>query len=181
MAAPTSHNSRTRQRLSFKSAHFTASARLADRRGMLIETEFNPITHQILSAAIEVHRTLGPGLLESTYMPCLLYELHARNLRYVAQRAIPLVYKGIDLGDDYRVDLIVEDVVVVEVKSVAAVLPVHGAQTLTYMRLTNTPAGLVINFNVPRLMDGVRRLLLKDRFAAPSAETSKGPSSEERS
>jgi len=84
---------------------------------MLIETEFNPITHQILSAAIEVHRTLGPGLLESTYAPCLLYELHARNLRYVAQRAIPLVYKGIDLGDNYRVDLIVEDVVIVEVKS----------------------------------------------------------------
>ena len=93
-------------------------------------------------------RGLGPGLLESAYTPCLLYELHARNLRY---------------------------------ESVAAVLPVHGAQTLTYMRLTNTPAGLVINFNVPRLMDGVRRLLLKDRFAAPSAETSKGPSSEERS
>jgi GxxExxY protein len=88
-----------------------------------------------------------------------LYELHARNLRCVTQRAISLVYKGIDLDESYRVDLIVEDVVVVEVKSVAAVLPVHRAQTLTYMRLTNTPAGLVINFNVPRLMDGVSRLL----------------------
>jgi len=116
VAAPTSHS--TRHRLSFKSAHFTAGARLGSRSS------------------------------ESAYTPCLLYELHARNLRY---------------------------------ESVAAVLPVHGAQTLTYMRLTNTPAGLVINFNVPRLMDGVRRLLLKDRFAAPSAETSKGPSSEERS
>ena len=181
MAAPTSQNSRARQRLSFKSAHFTEGARLADRLCMLIETEINPITHQILSAAIEVHRTLGPGLLESTYTPCLLYELHARNLRYVAQRAIPLVYKGIDLGDNYRVDLIVEDVVVVEVKSVEAVLPVHGAQTFRYMRLTNTPAGLVINFNVPRLMDGVRRLLLKDRFAAQPEETSECRSSEERS
>jgi len=148
---------------------------------MLIETEFNPITHQILSAAIEVHRTLGPGLLESTYAPCLLYELHARNLRYVAQRAIPLVYKGIDLGDNYRVDLIVEDVVIVEVKSVAAVLPVHRAQTLTYMRLTNAPAGLVINFNVPKLMDGVSRLLLKDRFPAKPEGTSDYRSHEEQS
>ncbi len=143
-----------------------AGVRIADCLCMLIETEFNSITHQILSAAIEVHRTLGPGLLESTYTPCLLYELHARKLRYVAQRSIPLVYKSIDLGDNYCVDLIVEDVVVVEVKSVASVLPVHRAQTLTYMRLTNTPAGLVINFNVPRLMDGVSRLLLKDRFPA---------------
>lgn len=158
-----------------------AGAWLADHLCMLIETAFNPITHQILSAAIEVHRILGPGLLESTYTPCLSYELHVRNLRYVAQRAIPLVYKGIDLGDSYRVDLIVEDVVVVEVKSVEAVLPVHRAQTLTYMQLTNTPAGLVINFNVPRLMDGVRRLLLKDRFAAKTQETSERWSSEEGS
>ena len=110
-----------------------------------------------------------------------MYELHARNLRYVTQRAIPLVCKGIDLGDNYRVDLIVEDVVVLEVKSVEAVLPIHRAQTLTYMRLTNTPAGLVINFNVPRLMDGVRRLLLKDRFAAQPEETGERRSSEERS
>ena len=132
---------------------------------MLIEAEFNAITHQILSAAIEVHRILGPGLLESAYTRCLLYELHNRNLRYVTQRAIPLVYKGIHLDENYRVDLIVEDVVVVEVKSVAATLPVHHAQALTYMRLTSCPAGLVINFNVQRLMDGVKRLLLKDRFS----------------
>jgi len=178
VAAPILHNSRTRQRLSFKSAHSTAGARLAHDMCMLIETEFNPITHQILAAAIEVHRTLGPGLLESTYTPCLLYELHARNLRYVAQRAIPLVYKGIHLGDNYRVDLIVEDIVVVEVKSVEAVLPVHRAQTLTYMRLTNTPAGLVINFNVPRLMDGVSRLLLKNRFPTQPDETNERRSEE---
>jgi GxxExxY protein len=139
---------------------------------MLIEAEFNPITHQILSAAIEVHRILGPGLLESAYTPCLLYELHARNLRYVTQRAITLVYKDIHLEHAYRVDLIVEDVVVVEVKAVAIMLPVHEAQTLTYMRLTNCPAGLVINFSMPRLMDGVSRLLLKDRFAKQPGERS---------
>lgn len=132
---------------------------------MLIEAEFNAITYQILSAAIEVHRTLGPGLLESTYTHCLLYELRARNLRYVTQRAIPLVYKSIHLDATYRVDLIVENVVVVEVKSVATLLPVHDAQTLTYMKLTGCPAGLVINFNVPRLMDGVNRLVLKTESA----------------
>jgi GxxExxY protein len=132
--------------------------------GMLIEAEFNATTHQILGAAIEVHRILGPGLLESAYMPCLQYELHGRNLRYVTQRAIPLVYKGIHLEGSYRVDLVVEDTVVVEVKLVLTMNPVYRAQTLTYMRLTDCPAGLVINFNVPRLMDGVKRLLLKDRL-----------------
>jgi GxxExxY protein len=146
---------------------------------MLIEAEFNPITHQILGAAIEVHRILGPGLLESMYTPCFLYELRARNLRYVTQRALPVVYKGIDVGDNYRVDLIVEDVVVVEVKAVAAVLPVHESQALTYMRLTGCPAGLVINFNVPRLMDGVRRLMLKDRLSQLSDGSGFAPSSEE--
>jgi GxxExxY protein len=127
---------------------------------MLIEAAFNTITGEILSAAIEVHRTLGPGLLESTYAPCLLFELSARKLRFVTQRAIPIVYKGIQLDTSYRVDLIVEDVVVVEMKAVAALSPVHQAQVLTYMKLTDCPAGLLINFNVPRLMDGVKRLML---------------------
>src|SRR5262245_43408582 len=127
---------------------------------MLINADFNPITHEILGAAIEVHRGLGPGLLESVYTSCLLYELGTRNLRYVSQRAIPLFYKGIHLDANYRVDLIVEDVVVVEVKSVLDMNPVYHAQALTYMKLTNCPAGLVINFNVPRLMDGVKRLML---------------------
>ena len=139
---------------------------------MLIEAKFNAITHQILAAAIEVHRILGPGLLESAYMQCLLYELHAGNLRYVTQRAIPLVYKGIHLDDNYRVDLIVEDTVVVEVKAVTVMLPVHEAQTLTYMKLTNCPAGLVINFSLPKLMDGVSRLVLKDRLAKQQEGTS---------
>jgi len=148
-----------------------AGASFAPGSTMLIEAEFNAITHRILGAAIEVHRVLGPGLLESTYTPCLLYELHTRHLRHVSQRAIPLVYKGIHLDEHYRVDLIVEDVVVVEVKSVVTMNPVYRAQTLTYMRLTNCPAGLVINFNVPRLMDGVNRLLLTDRCARMPEET----------
>ena len=120
---------------------------------------FNDITHAILAGAIEVHRTLGPGLLESIYTPCLHFELGARNLRFIAQRTIPITYKGIALDCCYHVDLIVEDIVVVELKSVAALMPVHQAQTLTYMQLTGCPGGLLINFNVPRLMDGVRRLI----------------------
>lgn len=130
---------------------------------MLIDAPFNTITSGILSAAIEVHRTLGPGLLESTYAPCLQFELHARKLRFITQRTIPIVYKGIPLGTTYRVDLIVEDVVVVETKSVAALLKVHEAQVLTYMKLIDCPAGLLINFNVAKLMDGVKRLLLPGR------------------
>ena len=122
-------------------------------------SEFNDITSRILAGAIEVHRALGPGLLESNYAPCLHYELTARKLRFFAQRAVPIVYKGMPMEAGYRIDLIVEDVVVVEMKSVAAVLPVHQAQLLTYMQLTNCPMGLLINFNVPRLMEGVKRMI----------------------
>ena len=117
------------------------------------------ITGHIIGAAIEVHRVLGPGLLESTYMPCLQLELTTGKLQFVAQRAVPIRYKGLELDAKYRIDLLVEDVVVVEVKSVDSLLPVHQAQVLTYMRLTNCPAGLLINFNVFRLIDGVKRLV----------------------
>ena len=127
---------------------------------MLVDpASFNPITHKILSAAIEVHRTLGPGLLESIYLYCLHLELASHGLRFVAQRSVPIIYKGTPLEAAYRIDLIVEDLVVVEVKSVAGLAPVHEAQLLTYLQLTGCPAGLLINFNVPRLMDGVRRLI----------------------
>ena len=127
---------------------------------MLIDPNaFNHITHPTLASAIEVHRTLGAGLLESIYLPCLQYELQARNLRFVTQKAVPVVYKGMPLDTIYRVDLIVEEQVVVEVKAVAALLPVHQSQTLTYMRLARCPLGLLINFNVPKLMDGVKRLI----------------------
>src|SRR5882672_11272061 len=115
---------------------------------------FSHVTRKIIGAAIEVHRTLGPGLLESIYQPCLQLELASRKIRFVAQRPIPIVYKGMPLDASYRVDLIVEDLVVVEVKAVAALAPIHEAQGLTYMRLTGCPAGLLINFNVPLLVDG---------------------------
>jgi GxxExxY protein len=122
-------------------------------------SEFNDITRRILAGAIEVHRTLGPGLLESIYTPCLHAELSMRKLEFVTQRAIQIVYKGMPLESSYRVDLIVEDLVVVELKSTVALLPVHQAQVLTYLEITRCPAGLLINFNVPRLMDGVKRLI----------------------
>ncbi|OLC49023.1 MAG: GxxExxY protein [Acidobacteria bacterium 13_1_40CM_65_14] len=120
---------------------------------------FSHVTRKIIGAAIEVHKTLGPGLLESIYQACLQRELTSRNMRFVVQRPVPIVYKGLKLDAAYRIDLIVEDLVVVEVKSVAALAPIHEAQGLTYLRLTGCPAGLLINFNVPLLVDGVQRLL----------------------
>ena len=126
---------------------------------MLVDAPFNAITGHIIGAAIQLHRTLGPGLLESTYMPCLQFELTARKLRFVTQRAVPIVYKGMALDAKYRIDLLVEDLVVVELKSVDRLLPVHQAQVLTYMDLMGCPAGLLINFNVAKLIDGVKRLI----------------------
>jgi len=128
---------------------------------MLIEASFSGVTGRIIGAAIEVHRTLGPGLLESTYRSCLHYELAARRLRFVAERTIPIVYKGASLETGYRVDLVVEDLVVVELKSIATLTAVHEAQVLTYLRLTGCPAGLLINFNVVKLVDGVQRVVDK--------------------
>src|SRR5687768_1316923 len=126
---------------------------------MTADPTLNHITAEITGAAIEVHRVLGPGLLESTYLPCLEYELGARQLRFVTGQTVPIVYKGIALNTAYRIDLLVEDLVIVELKSVERVLPVHQAQALTYLRLTGCPLGLLINFNVPKLVDGVKRLI----------------------
>ena len=120
---------------------------------------FNGVTREIIGAAIEVHRVLGPGLLESVYQPCLQYELAAKKMRFVVQRSIPITYKSLPLSASYRVDLIVEDLVIVEVKSVAELAPIHEAQLLTYLRLTGYPVGLLINFNVPRLVQGVQRVI----------------------
>jgi GxxExxY protein len=127
---------------------------------VLIDDEkLNKLTSAILGCAIEVHRTLGPGLLESIYVTCFHMELAAHNLRFEAQHRIPVTYKGASVSGAYQPDLIVEGIVVVEVKSIEAIAPVHKAQVLTYLRLTGCPAGLLINFNVAKLMDGVKRLL----------------------
>ena len=140
--------------------------------GMSVDpSTFNDVTRSVLAGAIEVHRTLGPGLLESTYLECLEYELARSKLRYERQRTMPIVYKGIPLRAHYRIDLIVDERVVVEVKSVTALSPVHWAQVLTYLRLTGCPAGLLINFNVARVMDGVKRVLNPFPREAPDRTT----------
>ena len=116
-------------------------------------------TEGIIGAAIEVHRTIGPGLLESVYEECVVIELELRGMRVERQQPVPLVYKGRRIGGDLKIDLIVNDRVVVELKSVERLLPIHDAQTITYLRLTGKPIGLLINFNVPLLKDGIHRFL----------------------
>ena len=133
---------------------------------MQIDAAFNELTHNIIGAGIEAHHYLGPGLLESTYLPCLQFELSTRRIRFETQRTVPIHYKGFSLGAQYRIDLIVEGLVVVELKSVDRLLPVHDAQLLTYLRLTNSPLGLLMNFNVARLTDGVKRLV-NARYVGP--------------
>jgi GxxExxY protein len=121
----------------------------------------NDLTGAIIGAAIEVHRVLGPGLLESAYEECLCHELYLRGLHFQRQCPIPLEYKGIKLDKGYQLDLVVENVCVVEVKSVDALHPVFVAQTLTYMRLGGWKVGLPFNFNVELLKEGgIRRLAL---------------------
>ena len=119
----------------------------------------NSVTEKIIGAAIEVHRALGPGLLESAYEACLCRELQLCNILYVRQLSLPVMYKGITLESGYRLDLLVENQVVVEIKAVDALLPVHEAQVLTYMRLGGWPVGLLLNFNVPSLKQGLKRFI----------------------
>jgi GxxExxY protein len=124
-----------------------------------ITPRINHITRQIIAAAMKVHTVLGPGLLESAYHACLLHELRKQGLSVASQVGLPVVYDGerIDLG--YRIDLIVGDVVIVEVKCVEAINPVHQAQLLSYMRLSGRQVGLLINFHVAHLRDGIKRMV----------------------
>lgn len=120
----------------------------------------NQITQQVIGAAIEVHRSLGPGLLESAYEECLAHELILNDISFEKQFALPVVYKGAKLDCGYRLDFLVDDAVVVEVKSVSAVEPIHKAQLLTYLRLGGWRLGLLLNFNAPTLKGGIRRMVL---------------------
>lgn len=122
--------------------------------------DFNEITDLTISATIEVHRHLGPGLLESAYQRCLRHELVLRKIEIASELPLPVLYKGIELDCSYRVDLLVMGLVVVEVKSVAALEPIHEAQLLTYLRLGGWKVGLLINFNVPILKTGIKRRVL---------------------
>jgi len=120
----------------------------------------NQITEAIIGAAIEVHRVLGPGLLESAYEECLCHELTLRQIPFERQRPLPVEYKGLHLDCGYRLDLLVADTVVVEIKAIESILPVHEAQLLTYLKLGGWKVGLLINFHVSVLKQGIRRRVL---------------------
>ena len=127
---------------------------------MAIKFPTRALTHAVIGAAIEVHRKLGPGLLESAYKECLCRELLLRSIPFERERALPLAYKGIRLDCGYRVDILVDHNLVVEIKAVEALAPIHDAQVLTYLRLGGWSLGLLINFNVVVLKHGIRRKIL---------------------
>lgn len=119
--------------------------------------ELNDLTEKIIGSAIKVHRVLGPGLLESAYEVCLMHELTKAGLRAERQVKVPIVYEGLQLDADYFIDILVEDTVVLELKSVEHMLPIHEAQLITYLKLANKKLGLLINFNLTLLKNGIKR------------------------
>jgi GxxExxY protein len=125
----------------------------------LIDHPTNALSERTIGAAIEVHRHLGPGLLESSYHACLCHELQLRGITYQSQLALPLEYKVIQIARGYTIDLLVEHSLVVEIKALEKLLPLHSAQLLTYMRLQGISSGLLMNFNVEALPRGIRRIL----------------------
>jgi GxxExxY protein len=123
----------------------------------LEERASDPLTSKIIGAAIEVHRALGPGLLESAYEACLIYELQLRGLKVECQKSMPVFYKDVMLDCGYRLDIVVEDKVIVEIKSISEITPIHEAQIISYLKMSDYKIGLLINFNVKMLKDGIRR------------------------
>ncbi len=119
-----------------------------------------PLSYSVIGAAIEVHRNLGPGLLESAYEQCLCHELRLLGISFLSQHPLPLVYKDLKLEHGYRIDVLIPNLLIVEVKAVDAIAPVHEAQLLTYLKLSGIRTGLLINFNVPVLKDGIKRMVL---------------------
>ena len=122
--------------------------------------DINVLTNKVLGLAFEVHTQLGAGLLESTYESCLFYELKENNINVERQKKLPIIYKGIQLDTDYRIDLLIDNQLIIELKSVEALQPVHSGQLLTYMKLSNLKYGLLLNFNVPHLKQGIKRFIL---------------------
>jgi GxxExxY protein len=123
----------------------------------------NTLTSKIIGCGIRVHSAIGPGVYENVYCECMDYELQFEGLRVEVQRAVPVIYRGVQLKSRYYIDLIVDDIVVVELKAVAALAEIHNRQVLTHLRLTGLPVGLLINLNGVKLIDGVRRLINPDR------------------
>jgi GxxExxY protein len=121
--------------------------------------EINELSSKIIGAAIEVHKALGPGLLESAYEECLCHELSLQGLRLERQKPLPIIYKGKQLDCGYRLDVVVENKIIIELKACEKIEPIHRAQLLTYLKLSNLNLGLLLNFNVPVLRDGIFRLV----------------------
>jgi len=126
----------------------------------LVQHQTNPTSEKVIGAAIEVHRHLGPGLLESSYHTCLCRELELRGIAYRSQVGVPIRYKGLEITKAYVIDFLVQDALVVELKSIDKLAPIHSAQLMTYLRLMGVGTGLLLNFNVPILSQGIRRVLL---------------------
>jgi GxxExxY protein len=123
--------------------------------------DINQLSSKIIGAAIEVHKALGPGLLESAYQKCLSHELRLRGMSFTDEKPLPLVYKGEKLDCGYRLDLVVENAIILELKSCEKIEPIHKAQLLTYLKLSGLRLGLVFNFNVPVMRDGIKRIVNK--------------------
>lgn len=119
--------------------------------------ELNELTYKIIGCAYDVHKALGPGLLESTYEKCLCFELEKLGIKYEKQKELPINYKGMTIDNGYRIDIMVEDKIVIELKSVEILQPIHSAQLMTYLKLSQKKLGLLINFNVTNLQNGIRR------------------------
>ena len=128
--------------------------------GAKSKLRYEELTEQIIGAAIEVHKAIGPGLFEAIYEECLCRELALRGLNFERQLLVPVVYKGVRLESKYRLDVLVQDTVILELKTIERILPIHEAQLLTYLRLLAKPVGLIINFNVPALRHGIVRRVL---------------------
>lgn len=123
--------------------------------------EINQVSGLVIDAAMKVHSALGPGLLESAYEACLIYELGKRGMKVESQMPLPVLYDGVKIDAGYKIDIMVNDAVIVELKTVERLLPVHQAQLLSYLKMSGKKAGLLINFNVPHLRDGIKRLVNK--------------------
>lgn len=123
-------------------------------------SKVDELSNRVIGAAIEVHKALGPGLLESVYQKCLAFELSRQNIKYTLEHPIPVRYKEIEIDCAFRADLIVESSILIEIKSTEKLLPIHEAQLLTYLRLTGIRLGLLINFNTKLLKDGIKRIIL---------------------
>jgi GxxExxY protein len=148
---------------------FSVGWRLAMGGSMkAIATVSQALTELIIACAIAVHEQLGPGFLEAVYQQCLEIEFRGRGLQYIRERTIPLVYRGVPINALYRLDFVVEGAVLVEVKSVQALAPVHRAQAINYLKLTGLPVALLMNFNVPLMKNGIRRLVHPDFYGKDS-------------